>query len=260
MPVVSAAARPWAARSLVCAAAILIAWTAAGPAARADDAAAWFGETFKGTNLGLSAGVMHLGAGSREATSSRRGRRGTQVASLGREDAVGSESAEEETPRRAAKARSVRTASLGDTAAPAAAPTRRAKRSAKRRAPRNVRVASLGSAFAPAPSLGPSLSGGAVRWVAGSGCLNSGLRSVVASVAASFGPVTVNSTCRGRRHNARVGGARRSHHLTGNAVDFRVRGNWRGVWAFLRGSGLVGGIKHYGRGLFHIDTGARRTW
>jgi uncharacterized protein YcbK (DUF882 family) len=83
---------------------------------------------------------------------------------------------------------------------------------------------------------------------------------VVASVAASFGPVTVNSTCRSRRHNARVGGARRSHHLTGNAVDFRVSGNWRGVWAFLRSSGLVGGLKHYGRGLFHIDTGARRSW
>jgi hypothetical protein len=260
MPVVFAAARPWAARSLVCAAAILIASAAAGPAARADDAAAWFGESFKGTNLGLSAGVMYLGAAGREGTSSRRGRRGTQLASLGRDDAVGTESAGEDAPRRVGKAQPARTASLGDSGVPAAASTPRAKRSAKRKAPRNVRVASLGSAFAPAPSLGPSLSGGAVRWVAGSGCLNSGLRSVVAGVAASFGSVTVNSTCRSRRHNARVGGARHSHHLTGNAVDFRVRGNWRGVWAFLRGSGLVGGIKHYGRGLFHIDTGARRTW
>ncbi|NJO33856.1 MAG: hypothetical protein HC869_12640, partial [Rhodospirillales bacterium] len=48
--------------------------------------------------------------------------------------------------------------------------------------------------------------------------------------------------------------------LTGNAVDFRVRGNWRGVWAYLRSAGGVGGLKHYGGGLFHIDTGARRTW
>jgi hypothetical protein len=39
-----------------------------------------------------------------------------------------------------------------------------------------------------------------------------------------------------------------------------VRGNWRGVWAYLRSSGGVGGIKHYGGGLFHIDTGARRSW
>jgi uncharacterized protein YcbK (DUF882 family) len=79
-------------------------------------------------------------------------------------------------------------------------------------------------------------------------------------VASMFGGVTVNSTCRSRGHNRRVGGASHSHHLTGNAVDFRVRGNWRGVWAFLRSSGGVGGMKHYGGGLFHIDTGARRSW
>jgi hypothetical protein len=30
--------------------------------------------------------------------------------------------------------------------------------------------------------------------------------------------------------------------------------------AYLRSSGMVGGLKHYGGGLFHIDTGARRSW
>jgi uncharacterized protein YcbK (DUF882 family) len=70
----------------------------------------------------------------------------------------------------------------------------------------------------------------------------------------------VNSTCRSRRHNSRVGGARHSHHLSGNAVDFRVRGaSARSVYAFLRSHGSVGGLKLYRRGFFHIDTGSRRS-
>lgn len=137
-----------------------------------------------------------------------------------------------------------------------------------RRGKKGVEVASLGgftpsAAYAPsepAPSLGPSLSGGGnVRWVASASCLESSLQSVVASLA-SFGSVTVSSTCRNHSHNRRVGGARKSHHLTGSAVDFRLRGNVRAAMAYLRSSGVVGGIKHYGGGLFHIDTGPRRSW
>lgn len=129
------------------------------------------------------------------------------------------------------------------------------------RRPRGVRTASLGAGFTPPPSVGQSLTGGGIKWVASSGCLNSSLRAVIAQVASSFGPVTVNSTCRGPRHNSRVGGARHSHHLTGNAVDFRVRGaGARSVYAFLRSHASVGGLKLYRRGFFHIDTGARRTW
>lgn len=130
-----------------------------------------------------------------------------------------------------------------------------------RRRARGVRTASLGNGFAPPPSFGRSLSGGGIRWVANSGCLNSSLRAVIAQVASAFGPVTVNSTCRSRRHNSRVGGARHSHHLSGNAVDFRVRGaSSRSVHAFLRNHASVGGLKFYRRGFFHIDTGSRRTW
>lgn len=102
--------------------------------------------------------------------------------------------------------------------------------------------------------------GGGVAWSASSGCLNATLRSVIHQVAASFGSLRVNSTCRSRGHNARVGGARRSHHLTGDAVDFRVFGNVGAVSAFLRSHGSIGGFKHYGGGLFHIDTGPRRRW
>ena len=126
---------------------------------------------------------------------------------------------------------------------------------------KGVRTASLGTSFAPALNVGPSLSGGGISWAANSSCLNSSLRAVIAQVANTFGPVTVNSTCRGRRHNSRVGGARHSHHLSGNAVDFRVhRGSSRSVYAFLRSHGSVGGLKLYRRGFFHIDTGSRRTW
>lgn len=134
----------------------------------------------------------------------------------------------------------------------------RKARSAQRR--RGVRVASLGGSYRPDTRPGPSLSGGGVRWVANSGCLNSSLRAVIYQVASSFGPVTVNSTCRSRRHNARVGGAHRSHHLNGNAVDFRVRGNNRAVLSFLRNHSSVGGLKLYRGGFFHIDTGSRRSW
>lgn len=130
-----------------------------------------------------------------------------------------------------------------------------------RRRARGVRTASLGAGFAPAPSFGRSLSGGGISWAANSGCLNSSLRAVIHQVASAFGPVTVNSTCRSRRHNSRVGGARHSHHLSGNAVDFRVRGaSARSVYAFLRSHGSVGGLKFYRHGFFHIDNGSRRTW
>jgi Peptidase M15 len=103
-----------------------------------------------------------------------------------------------------------------------------------------------------------SLTGGGVRWVASSSCLNGTLVALVQSVAANYGPVTVSSTCRSHGHNASVGGAKRSQHLTGDAVDFRVHGNYGGVYAYLRSN--AGGVHHYGGGLFHADTGPRRTW
>ena len=126
---------------------------------------------------------------------------------------------------------------------------------------KGVKVASLGNdAYDYQPKSKKSLSGGGVTWVASSGCLDGTLAAIVQQVAANYGPVTVNSTCRAPGHNRAVGGAPHSKHLSGDAVDFRVHGNIGAVYAYLKGNGNVGGLKHYGGGLFHIDNGDRRSW
>lgn len=125
----------------------------------------------------------------------------------------------------------------------------------------SLRLASLGPIVsAPNSATSPSLSGGPINWRASASCLASPLQAILGLVASNFGPLTVNSTCRSPSHNARVGGAPRSMHLTGNAVDFRVRDRYADVLDFLVRHRGVGGYKHYGSGVFHIDTGPRRTW
>jgi hypothetical protein len=165
---------------------------------------------------------------------------------------------------RAQRERARKVASLGRhpqlAAAPAsaAAAAEASKPDATRATPPSgAVVASLEPTPPPAP---PKASGGPINWVASSSCLASPLRAVLSEVAALFGAVRVNSTCRSKAHNARVGGASRSYHLTGNAVDFRIAANTAAVSRFLLGKKAVGGFKHYGFGVFHIDTGPRRTW
>ncbi len=126
-----------------------------------------------------------------------------------------------------------------------------------------VKVASLQPASAPAkskPRIKQSVTGGSARvqWVASSRCLAGRLKAAIHYVARNFGRVRVNSTCRSRSRNRRVGGARRSWHLGGRAADIRVFGNVRAAARYLRR--IAGGYKHYGGGLFHIDTGPRRNW
>ncbi|MEL6871603.1 MAG: D-Ala-D-Ala carboxypeptidase family metallohydrolase [Pseudomonadota bacterium] len=99
---------------------------------------------------------------------------------------------------------------------------------------------------------------GGVVWAASASCLASNLRAIVYEVARRFGRVRVNSTCRSAARNRAVGGASRSWHLKGAAVDLRVFSNIKGAALYLRGA--AGGYKHYGGGLFHIDNGPKRTW
>ena len=105
-----------------------------------------------------------------------------------------------------------------------------------------------------------SITGGSARieWIASSRCLTARLKAAINYVARNYGRVRVNSTCRSRRHNRRVGGASRSYHIGGRAADIRVFGNVRAAARYLRR--VAGGYKHYGGGLFHIDTGPKRSW
>lgn len=147
----------------------------------------------------------------------------------------------------------VRVASLTNVGVGSAPPRLAAKKRAQA-----TRVAALGGAVPAVSAPWRSLTGGGIAWRASSACLAGNLRSIVASLS-GYGSVTVSSTCRSPGRNRRVGGARKSWHLTGNAVDFRIRGaNIRSVYAMLRGS--VGGIKHYGGGRFHIDNGPKRSF
>ena len=126
----------------------------------------------------------------------------------------------------------------------------------QRRRSKNVRVASLGPTPMPSAPSGSATGSAGVRWVASSSCLASSLRSVITHIAANFGSVRVSSTCRSHKHNRRVGGARRADNQTGSAAHVRVLGKVRATLAYLRST--VGGLKHYGGGRFHIDTGPRR--
>ncbi len=99
-----------------------------------------------------------------------------------------------------------------------------------------------------------------VKWLAYPGCVPRPLKKILDTVARRFGSLTVNSTHRSVRHNREVGGAKHSFHLKCQAVDFRIRRNIRATVAFLKGQTQIGGLKHYGGGRFHIDTGPRRTW
>lgn len=146
------------------------------------------------------------------------------------------------------------------SAAQSIAPRSEARALRSRQLVRVVRAQPEEQKSAPSERNSNSLTGNAITWQAASGCTPAALRSVLANVAGNFGPVTVTSTCRGRVQNRAAGGAGGSYHLSGEAVDFRVRGSIGAVYAYLNSKGNVGGLKHYGGGLFHIDTGPRRSW
>ena len=171
------------------------------------------------------------------------------------------------TPYDSNKSRFAPRSNLGYAPTPDVAPRRQKARTAvvrsddddtpKRRRTRTAK--STSSDDDSGSSSRPKVGGGHVSWVASGGCLPGQLKSVIAEVS-SYGRVVVSSTGRGHSHNARVGGAKGSYHLSCQAADLRVHGNVSAAASFLRNHGSVGGFHHYGGGLFHIDTGPKRTW
>lgn len=99
-----------------------------------------------------------------------------------------------------------------------------------------------------------------VAWNAPSNCVPGRLKTVLNRVSQKYGPITVNSSVRSTAKNRRVGGRKRSYHLSCQAVDFRVHGATRGLMGWLASQGDVGGLKRYPSGFYHIDTGPRRSW
>lgn len=91
-------------------------------------------------------------------------------------------------------------------------------------------------------------------------CVPKKLKTVIIQVSKKFGRVIVNSTRRSSGRNRRIGGAKRSWHIGCRAVDFRVKGNTRGLYKWLRNHPNVGGLKRYRSGFYHIDIGPKRSW
>ena len=88
-------------------------------------------------------------------------------------------------------------------------------------------------------------------------CVRAELRTVLADVAARFGPVNVVSTNRLNADNHTPGTARHNLHTACKAVDFKTGGNVREVLAYLRSRPEVSGINSYRGGLIHIDLNER---
>jgi zinc D-Ala-D-Ala carboxypeptidase len=74
-------------------------------------------------------------------------------------------------------------------------------------------------------------------------------------------PMLVTSAYRSPEHNKRVGGAKNSYHMKGNAFDIRMEN--QDPHAFELAAREVGfrGIGYYPKqGFMHIDLGPERTW
>lgn len=99
-----------------------------------------------------------------------------------------------------------------------------------------------------------------IHYNAPSKCVPARLKRVLKSVAAKYGPITVNSTYRSSKKNRKIGGKKRSYHLRCAAVDFRVHARTKGLLSYLKRHKSVGGYKRYRSGFYHIDTGPKRTW
>ncbi len=94
-------------------------------------------------------------------------------------------------------------------------------------------------------------------------CFPTQLRSILNKVRARYGTTAiVSSGYRSKKHNRRVGGARRSMHVQCKAADIRVPGvNKYKLARFLKTIPAAGGVGTYGcNGSVHVDIGPKRQW
>jgi hypothetical protein len=87
-------------------------------------------------------------------------------------------------------------------------------------------------------------------------------RTKAAFAAVGLTEIKVNSGYRDKAHNAKVGGASKSEHINGNALDLNVTGMSREdrlrLIASLSAAGITGiGV---GNNIIHADIGSRRAW
>lgn len=77
-----------------------------------------------------------------------------------------------------------------------------------------------------------------------------------------FGNVEITSGLRSTKHNRQVGGARRSQHLSCNALDFKVPDVPRSEVKQFLAAKFMGraGIGFYCNNEFHLDIGKPREW
>ena len=95
------------------------------------------------------------------------------------------------------------------------------------------------------------------------GCIPADLKMLLNSVAWHYGKkVHIQSGYRSKHYNRRVGGARRSFHVSCKAVDIQVSGvNKYKLAKFLKTLPGRGGIGTYcNSSTVHIDVGPKRSW
>ena len=95
-----------------------------------------------------------------------------------------------------------------------------------------------------------------------SGGLGQGINSKLKQIEGSFGGLQVTSGYRSPEHNAKVGGAKNSAHMRGNAVDVKFGGGVPATLKFIEAASKagIGGIGVYSPGSVHIDTESKRAW
>jgi len=92
--------------------------------------------------------------------------------------------------------------------------------------------------------------------------LGQGIEGKLKQLEGEFGGLQVTSGYRSPEHNAKVGGAKNSAHMRGNAVDVKFGGGVPATLKFIEMASKagIGGIGVYRPGSVHIDTESKRAW